>query len=70
MKLISQLLLVVAVLLALSTYAQNKTVYSDCSSRLENDVLTLENSRISRTYQWNGGNIITHSLTDKAKDKV
>jgi len=70
MKLLSQLLMMVAFLLAQSTFAQNKTVYLDCSANLENGVLTLENSRISRAYQWNEGNIITSSLTDKAGGKV
>jgi len=42
----------------------------DYSARLENDILTLENSKISRTYKWNGGNIITQSLSDKENGKV
>ncbi len=70
MKLCSQLLMMVAVVLAQSTYAQDKKAYSDCSAKLENGVLTLENSRISRTYQWNDGSIISSSLTDKTSGKV
>jgi alpha-galactosidase len=42
----------------------------DYSARLENDTLTLENSKISRTYKWNKGNIISLSLSDKEKGKV
>ncbi|MGV8096356.1 MAG: alpha-galactosidase [Mangrovibacterium sp.] len=42
----------------------------DYSARLENDVLILENSKIIRTYKWNGGNIITQSLSDKEVGSV
>lgn len=48
--------------------AQIKT--DDYSAKLENDILTLQNSKISRTYKWNGGNIITQSLADKESGKV
>lgn len=51
-----------------SAYTQNST--EDCSARLENNILILENSRISRTYKWNEGNIISTSLTDKLSGKV
>ncbi|MDO8928612.1 MAG: hypothetical protein Q7W54_06465, partial [Bacteroidota bacterium] len=64
MKFFSQLFLMVAVLLTQSTHAQNKTAFLDCSAKLENGELTLENSKILRTYQWNDGNIISSSLTD------
>jgi hypothetical protein len=70
MKFFSQLLLMAAILLAQSAYAQKPTIYLDCSAKLENGVLTLENSKISRSYQWNEGNIITSSLTDKTSGKV
>ncbi|MDP2059957.1 MAG: hypothetical protein Q8J97_09465, partial [Flavobacteriaceae bacterium] len=70
MKFFSHLLLMVAILLAQSAYAQNKTAFPDCSAKLENGVLSLENSKILRTYQWNEGNIITSSLTDKTSGKV
>lgn len=70
MKLISKLMFIVAVLSVQSVFAQNKTIYLDCSAKLENGVLSLENSKISRTYQWNEGNIITSSLTDKSSGKV
>lgn len=43
---------------------------TDYSASMENDVLTLENSKISRTYMWNGGNIITQTLSDKETGKV
>lgn len=43
---------------------------SDCICTLDNGVLTLENSLISRSYSWNGGNLITRSITDKAGGKV
>jgi hypothetical protein len=42
----------------------------DYSARLENDILILENSKIIRTYKWNGGNIITQSLSDKEVGSV
>jgi hypothetical protein len=38
---------------------------NSCYSRLENDTLTIGNSLIERTFLWNGGNLITCTLTDK-----
>ena len=70
MKIISKIILFAAALFGQVSFAQNKAVILDCSARLENGVLTLENSRISRTYQWNDGNIITSSLTDKSNGKI
>ena len=70
MKRLFKLLIVLAVLSDLTVLAQNESVYLDCSAKLENGVLSLENSKISRTYQWNEGNIITSSLTDKTNGKV
>jgi len=42
----------------------------DCSARLVDDKLILENSHISRTFLWNNGNLITVSLTDKQTNKT
>ncbi|MFA5329449.1 MAG: alpha-galactosidase [Prolixibacteraceae bacterium] len=53
----------------LSTNAQNKNIGYDCSAKLEKDVLTIENSKISRIFKWNNGNLITRSLTDKVSGK-
>lgn len=70
------MLMITAIVIANSSLAQNGAVTGgrqgsyDCSAKLENDLLTLENSRISRTFKWNNGNIITRSLTDKASGKV
>lgn len=36
-----------------------------CRAVLKNDTLVIENELIARRYLWNGGNLITHSLTDK-----
>jgi len=41
-----------------------------CSAKLEAGLLTLENSRISRVYSWNNGNIATKTLTDKISGKT
>jgi len=41
-----------------------------CSARLENNQLILENACISRTFEWNNGNLITRSLTDKKTHKT
>jgi hypothetical protein len=50
--------------------AQMKSERIDCSATLKNDVLTLENGSIARTFEWNNGNIITLSLTDKKANKI
>lgn len=36
-----------------------------CRAELKNDTLVVENQLIARKFLWNGGNIITSSLTDK-----
>jgi hypothetical protein len=41
-----------------------------CSALLVDDKLILENSRISRTFLWNNGNLITVSLNDKQSSKT
>ncbi len=47
--------------------AASKTfdVLQDCSAKLENDTLTLENNLIKRQYKWNDGNLISLSIEDK-----
>jgi hypothetical protein len=42
----------------------------ECKATLSNDLLTIENSRISRDYNRNGGNIITISLQDNLNGKL
>lgn len=54
-----------AFLILLPVYSQ-KSYYS----RLENDTLTIGNSQIERKFVWNNGNLITHSLIDKAGSQV
>ena len=41
-----------------------------CYSRLRNDTLTIGNSRIERRFVWNGGNLMTQSLTDFSSGQV
>lgn len=64
----SKLALFLFVPLALSAlapvYSQSGN-FRDCSVRLEDGVLTLSTSRISRSYQWNGGELQSRSITDK-----
>jgi alpha-galactosidase len=50
--------------------AQDEMSMEDYSAKLEDGVLMLENSKISRTYNWNNGNISTISLCDKISGKV
>lgn len=70
------LMMITAIVLNQSLLAQNKSEPGntlkayDCSAKLENDLLTIGNSKISRTYKWNNGNLITSSLTDKVSGKV
>ena len=70
MNLISKLMLIAVLLIGQISFAQKPTVFLDCSAKLENGVLSLENSKILRTYQWNEGNIISSLLTDKGSGKV
>ncbi len=41
-----------------------------CSARMEGDFLIVENSCIARSFLWNGGNLITRSLSDKQTGKT
>jgi len=41
-----------------------------CSARLTGENLILENSRISRIFLWNNGNLITQTITDKQTGKT
>lgn len=41
-----------------------------CRAELNGDTLVIENQLIGRKYFWNGGNLITCSLTDKTSGKV
>ena len=41
---------------------------TNCKAFLKKDTLTLENDLICRKYLWNGGNIITISITDKVSN--
>ncbi len=43
---------------------------SDYAARLENDILTLENSKILRSYKWNNGNLVTFSLKNQENGKI
>jgi hypothetical protein len=61
---------IVTILFLQLTMAQNRSGIGDCLARLENEVVILENSKISRTFKWNAGNIITQSLTDKVNGKA
>lgn len=41
-----------------------------CSARLTEENLILENSRISRIFSWNNGNLITRTISDKQTGKT
>lgn len=41
-----------------------------CYSRQKGDTLVIGNSLIERKFVWNGGNLMTHSLTDKARSQT
>ncbi len=45
--------------------AQQKKTYQDCSVQWSDSLLVLENSRISRTFYRQQGNLLTRSLKDK-----
>lgn len=63
-------IILATMIIANLSVAQNIQGIQNCSAKLENDLLTLENSKISRTYKWNNGNLISSSLTDKGHGKV
>ena len=39
---------------------------NDCRAVLEGNTLILENSRIRRTFDWNGGHLVSREIADKA----
>lgn len=57
-------------MLSLSTSAQTARNSFDCTAKLSNDTLLIENASIARSYKWNNGNLITLSLTDKQAHKT
>lgn len=40
------------------------------SAKLINDTLVIQNSRMSRSYKWNGGNLSTISIRDRLRGKI
>jgi alpha-galactosidase len=50
-----------------SVFAQN---IKTCRAELRNDTLVIENQLISRKFLWNGGNLISRSLTDVKAGKT
>jgi len=70
MRALKFFLAVSAIFSVSSAGAQQQVLFQDCVAKIENSILTLENSKISRTYQWNEGNIITLSLTNKISGRV
>jgi hypothetical protein len=43
----------------------SKNSINSCRAELKDSTLTLENNRISRTYRWNNGNLISTAIIDK-----
>ena len=43
---------------------------TECYSRLDADTLTIGNSLMERKFVWNGGNLMTASITDKTSGKI
>ncbi len=70
MKKSTYIILIFIFFVRFSLTAQEQTNIQECSAALENDLLTLQNSCISRVYRWNNGQLITHTLTDKSTGKI
>jgi alpha-galactosidase len=47
------------------TRVRNHKELDGCKAILINNVLTLENERLIRTYNWNNGDLISTKITDK-----
>lgn len=61
------LLLIIPRLSASFAYAQAQGgSFHDCSVTLKNDVLTLSTSSMSRSYQWNNGDLRSLSISDRS----
>jgi len=69
MKISLGCILIIWVVICQPLFSQNLSVL-DCSARFDQGILTIENSKISRSYEWNNGNLITRSITDKVNNKV
>ena len=61
-----KLLIVLALACTLSSLYAQKTCYSE----LKGDTLVIGNECIERKFIWNGGNLITYSLSDKVSRKT
>src|SRR5690606_35993911 len=64
---VSFFLLFIFVFTSTTGYSRVRTLkeLSTCKATLINNVLTLENDYISRSYNWNNGDLISTELTDK-----
>ena len=61
-----KLLIVLALACTLSSLYAQKTCYSE----LKGDTLVIGNECIERKFIWNGGNLVTYSLSDKVNRKT
>ena len=51
------------------SFAFSQQSYKDCSAWLSNDTLVVQNSKISYSMLWNGGDFIPYSIVDRNGDK-
>jgi len=65
-------LVIMAALVAFTklSLSQNNKGIEDCTAVLENNILTIGNAKISRSYKWNSGNLISLSLKDREHGRV
>jgi len=69
---LSFFLLFTFLFISFTAYSRVRTLseLSSCKATLTNNVLTLENDYISRSYNWNTGDLISTELTDKKNNKT
>ena len=57
------------VLVTVCTIATPACAQETCYSTLKGDTLVIGNTLIERKFVWNGGNLMTYSLSDKRMGK-
>ena len=61
---------ILLILLAVCCIQPSVSAGNSCYSKWTGDTLIIGNNRIERKFIWNGGNLITYSLSDKCNGNL
>jgi len=64
------IILVMLIIITEVSADDQQLTFKDCSVQLKDGILTLENSQIGRSYNFNSGHLISTSLANKSANKI